>query len=94
MINMSPRHLDILRGILREYPYTFYMFGSRITPRAKVLSDVDLFHKENIPEQVIHALEGAFEESDLPYKVDLINYNACDSAFQKIMDAHHEVVPR
>ena len=41
MINMEKRHLEILKNILKNYNYTFYMFGSRITDRAKKLSDPD-----------------------------------------------------
>ena len=30
-------------------------------------------------------IEDRFEESDLPYKVDLVQFNRCDSDFQKII---------
>lgn len=52
MINMQPKHLHILTSILFPYPYTFYMFGSRITSQAKMFSDVDMFYKEVIPNSV------------------------------------------
>lgn len=48
------------------------MFGSRITSKAKRFSDVDLFYKDAIPGTVITKLEAELEESDLPYKVDII----------------------
>ena len=31
-------------------------------------------------------LEGELEESDLPYKVDIVDYNLSDPTFQKVMD--------
>lgn len=89
MINMEKRHLEILKNILKNYNYTFYMFGSRITDRAKKLSDVDLFYKDNIPQNIILKMEEDFEESDLPYKVDIIDYNKSEDYFKDIMDKNN-----
>lgn len=83
---MEKRHLEILKSILNNYNYTFYMFGSRITDRAKKLSDIDLFYKDNIPQNTLLKLEEELEESDLPYKVDIVNYHQCDDDFKNIMD--------
>ncbi len=85
MINIKPRHLDIVMSILNKYDYKFYVFGSRVTDKAKEFSDLDLFYNEDIPEKIIMNIEDEFEESDLPYKVDIVNYNKCDKNFQKIM---------
>jgi predicted nucleotidyltransferase len=94
MINIPEHHFNILKNILKHYNYTFYIFGSRITNNAKPLSDIDLFYKEDIPEKIIISLENEFEESDLPYKVDLINYNSCDDDFKKIMDSNYVIVQK
>ncbi len=85
MINIKPKHLDIVLGIIGKYNYNFYAFGSRITEKIKEFSDLDLFYTENIPEKIIINIEDEFEESDLPYKVDIIDYNKCDKNFQEIM---------
>lgn len=89
MINIHPHHLKIIQSILLQHPYKFYLFGSRITEKAKKFSDVDLFYKEKIPDPVLTKITGDFEESDLPYKVDLINYNDSDESFKQIMELHH-----
>lgn len=86
---MEHKHLEILVSILSSYPYTFYMFGSRVMHTAKKFSDVDLFYKEAIPNSELIELEAKLEESDLPYKVDIIDYNRCDESFKKIMDRHN-----
>jgi len=86
MINLPERHLKLLRSILGKYDYSFYLFGSRITDRAKEFSDIDLFYKEPIPDETILRLEEELEESDLPYKVDLVDYNKCDDSFKRIID--------
>lgn len=94
MITMQPKHFDILKTILSSYPYTFYVFGSRITAFPKTLSDVDIFYKDTIPDRTLGELEEKLEESDLPYKVDLVDYHHCDEAFKKIMDAQYVIFPK
>jgi predicted nucleotidyltransferase len=86
-INISDKHLAIIKNILRKYNYSFYLFGSRITDKAKQFSDVDLFYTDDIPIKHLLQLEEEFENSDLPYKVDLVDYNKCDHEFQAIMRA-------
>lgn len=92
MINIQPRHLEIIQSILSKYPYKFYLFGSRTTPKVKKFSDVDLFYKEKIPDTVLVKIIEDFEESDLPYKVDLVDYSACDETFKSIMNTGHILV--
>jgi predicted nucleotidyltransferase len=92
MLNIEPRHLEIVKAILSKYDYEFYIFGSRITDKAKKFSDLDLFYKDNIPLRDIFLIEEEFEESNLPYKVDLIDYNSCDKEFQSIMNKNHIIL--
>ncbi len=94
MINMEKGHFEVLVSILSRYPYSFYIFGSRITPDAKKLSDIDLFYKDTIPDRILGNIEEDFEESDLPYKVDLLDYNKCDEGFKKILNAQHIILLR
>ena len=70
------------------------MFGSRITDKVKEFSDLDLFYTEDIPEKIIMNIENELEESDLPYKVDIVNYNKCDKTFQKIMKSGYVKLQR
>lgn len=83
MIDIEQRHLQLITQILKKYPYDFYLFGSRVKGTAKRFSDVNLFYVEEIPIEIIYKLEEEFEESDLPYKVDIINYHTCDTTFKK-----------
>ena len=85
MINIEDRHLEVVKKILNKYDYSFFLFGSRITTKAKKFSDIDLLYFEHIPNNIILQLEEEFEESDLPYKVDLVNYHKCDFDFQQII---------
>lgn len=85
MINIESRHRKILESILGKYDYSFFLFGSRITAKAKKFSDIDLLYFEDIPNEIILKLSEEFEESDLPYLVDLVDYNKCDDDFKKII---------
>jgi len=89
MINIEDRHLKILKSILAKYDYNFYVFGSRITDKAKKFSDLDLLYFDDIDDKIIAKLQEEFEESDLPYKVDLVNYNLCDESFKKIIGTNY-----
>jgi predicted nucleotidyltransferase len=85
MISIEDRHLKILQNIFSSYPYEFYLFGSRLKGTAKKFSDLDLFYKDPIPDRILLALEEDLEDSDLPYKVDIVDYRACNPEFQKIL---------
>lgn len=83
MIHMEKRHLCIIHSILSKYPYTFYAFSLRVRGTQRQLSDLDLCYKEDIPDSLIAHLAGDFSDSDLPFKVDIVNWNQCSSDFQK-----------
>lgn len=86
MIHMEERHLQILEQILSQYQYYFFAFGSRVKGTEKRFSDLDLCYKENIPSVTISKLEEDFEESNLPFKVDIVNWNYCSNDFRSLIE--------
>ena len=78
-------HLTIVLDILNKYPHSFYGFGSRIRGNAKRLSDLDLCFMEPISRKILGRLEEDFEESDLPFKVDVGDYQSFNQNFKKII---------
>lgn len=82
MIHLEERHEKIVRAILKKYPFTFYLFGSRTRGDLKKFSDVDLCFFEEIPWNVRAHIREDFEESNLPYEVDLVDWNLCDESFK------------
>ncbi|MBM3198936.1 MAG: nucleotidyltransferase domain-containing protein [Chlamydiae bacterium] len=82
MIFLEQRHLLIVQDILRKYPYTFYAFGSRARGTHHRLSDLDLCVKEPISSMDLSHLQEDFEESDLPYKVDIVSWQGCNEEFR------------
>ena len=85
MIHIEPRHFEIVKGILAKYPYTFYAFGSRVKGNPRRFSDLDICFFEDIPWSIRAHIDEDFDESDLPFKVDVIDWNACDNSFQNLI---------
>lgn len=83
MLFMEPHHWEIVKNILSKYPYSFYAFGSRVKGNPKKLSDLDLCFFDPIPLNALAHLDEDFEESDLPYKVDIINWNTISDSFRE-----------
>lgn len=63
-------------------------FGSRIRGNAKKYSDLDiaLDNKNELDYSALSHLEEIFSASDLPFKVDLVDYRAISGDFRKIVD--------
>ncbi len=85
MLYAEKRHKKIIWDILSKYPYAFYVFGSRAKGSPKKLSDLDLCFMDPIPSLTLNKIEEDFEESNLPYKVDIVNWNDCSKEFQEII---------
>lgn len=83
MLDLREQDWKLIKNILSKYPYQFYAFGSRVKNNAKHLSDLDLCYKDNISDLEISNLMAELEESNLPFKVELINWKNCTPAFQK-----------
>ncbi len=96
MINVSPAHLQIILAILRTLAPECEVraFGSRVKQTAKPYSDLDLaiVGQTKLPFQKLAALRTAFEESDLPYRVDVLDWHAISPEFQKIIEQGYEVI--
>ncbi|MEN8236621.1 MAG: nucleotidyltransferase domain-containing protein [Pseudomonadota bacterium] len=92
MLHIEPRHLEIVTKILEKYPHRFYAFGSRVTGENQPLSDLDLCIMEHVPSQVKSQLAEDFEESNLPFKVDLILWAEIDDDFKALIRDDLELV--
>ena len=86
MVNVEERHLRILKAILQKYPYRFYAYGSRAKGKNRKYSDLDLCYKDDIPTKVILDIQEELEESDLPFRVDLVFWESMSSGFQKLIE--------
>lgn len=96
MINVPLHQLEIIQEILcRHVPHCeVRAFGSRITGVAKDYSDIDLVivGKEKLADDIMYTLKMDFEESDLPFRVDILDWNAISREFKKIIEKKYEVI--
>lgn len=78
---------DILRSYLPS-GINVWVFGSRADWTTKDSSDLDLALEgdSEIDYKIIYKIEFAFEDSDLPYNVDIIDLKTVNSNFKKIVD--------
>ncbi|WIX24521.1 nucleotidyltransferase domain-containing protein [Xanthomonas arboricola pv. corylina] len=79
-IDIRPDHWQIVRDILHKHVphYEVWAFGSRAKWLAKQYSDLDLaiITDQPLSLAVSAALADDFSESDLPWKVDIVDWAA------------------
>lgn len=97
-IALSDTELAQVWSILRAHlPQTVdvAVFGSRAGGRVKKFSDLDLVLEgpEPLPWSLLGTLADAFDESLLPFKVDLIDRRAVSDEFGAIVDATKRPLP-
>ena len=73
---------DVLSNVLAD-DVKVYVFGSRVKGTLKEYADLDLAlqGRELLPQPILDTLNIKFEESLLPYKVDVIDLNNIDTDF-------------
>lgn len=90
MIDLAESHLATIRRILREYAPDCEVraFGSRVTGGARPYSDLDLAIMGGAPLGIarLGSLREAFEESDLPIRVDVIDWHETSESFRHIIE--------
>ena len=90
-IDLRPDHAKIVHEIIaRHLPagVSVRVFGSRAKWTAKPHSDLDLAlkGKEPLPRSVLGDLAEAFSESDLPFRVDVVDWHTVAPSFQAVID--------
>lgn len=63
-----------------------FIFGSWAIGDNRKFSDIDIGieSKRKLPPGIISRLQEAFEVSDLPYMVDVVNFNQVDQQFKNL----------
>ncbi len=96
MIDVAPHHLATVRRILAERVpgCEVCAFGSRVNGTTKPYSDLDLavVGGEALDRDAWRLLAEAFEESDLPFRVDLLEWHTVDPAFRRVIEERYEVL--
>jgi len=96
MLDIETGELGIVKKILQKHvPGAVVMaFGSRVTGASVSYSDLDLAVRadKKIDFPLLGNMKMDFEESTLPFRVDILDWHAISPEFQKIIDARHEII--
>ena len=85
MLQLEARHWETIHNILRKYPYSFYAYGSRVKGEARRLSDLDICYQEDVPLSTVSLIKEEFEESNLPFEVEVVAWKNMRPAFQAMI---------
>ena len=98
MIAVSSFELEIILKIIKKHVSRcdVLAFGSRYKWTNEETSDLDLaiIGYDKVGYSIIDNMKFDFMESDLPFRVDVLDYNAVSSEFRAIIDGGNEVIYR
>ena len=88
ILDVDPRWKALVDDILRLHaprPCRVWAFGSRVRGRARRFSDLDLAFDAGraLTLRDTALLADAFEESDLPWRVDIVDLVTCSLTFRR-----------
>ncbi len=90
MIDLSALELKIVQQLLRRHvpECEVRAFGSRVNMTAKPYSDLDLvvIGTQKLANELMSDLKEAFVESDLPFRVDLLDWARTSDEFKAVID--------
>jgi type I restriction enzyme S subunit len=91
LIDISPENWRIVRDILQRYvpDREIWAFGSRAKWTAKEFSDLDIAIIGDTPLSIALTadMREAFQESALPFKVDIVDWANITPSFQQVIQA-------
>ncbi len=97
MIDVAPEHLEMVLALLSNYlpECEVRVFGSRFSGTAKPYSDLDLavVGQNRLDWRILAELKEAFQESELPFRIDLLDWNAISDEFRTVIEkSGYEVI--
>ena len=97
-VDIRPDHLEIVQNILREHlpaGVKVWVFGSRANWTTKDSSDLDLALEGDgsLSHKLLGVLKDAFEDSTLPYMVDVVDLHTVGRAFKQIVEDQRVPLP-
>ncbi len=96
MIDLQPENLEIVRTVLRASvpQYDVWAFGSRVSHRAHPFSDLDLaiIADQPLDFALLGDIRETFSLSDLPIKVDVLDWACVSESFRGIIRNQYEVI--
>lgn len=76
---------DIIYEFINPNEYKIFIFGSRAAGKAKKFSDYDvgIMGEKPVEWKTLSLIDEVFEESDLPFKIDLVDFFLVSENFKK-----------
>ncbi len=80
--------ITIIQSVLNSQPLEIILYGSRATGKAHPSSDYDIALKsaQLIPQNKLSQIREKMEDSNIPYKIDVVDYAVVSSKLQAIID--------
>ena len=77
---------EILFNNIPAKKYRVFMFGSRVKGKNRKFSDFDIgiLGEQEVKLQVLNRIEEELEESDIPYKVDIVDFKKVSEKFRRV----------
>ncbi len=95
-IALQPSELNLVREILAKHipDREVRIFGSRYNGRVKPFSDLDLviMGDATINPDTISSIHEAFSESNISFKVDIIEWVTTSQTFRRIINQNNAVI--
>lgn len=91
---IDPKTREFIRTTIRSYlpdeAYKVFLFGSRVTSHHHPYSDVDIGieGKHRVSVGILSDIQEALQESDLPVRVDVVDFSSVNLDFRRIAHMH------
>ncbi len=90
MFGLADRHIKFILSILKNNfsGAKFYIFGSRAKGTYKEYSDIDIavdLNNKKLDKDILGRILIEFQDSTLPYEVDVIDLNSIDEKFKNLI---------
>lgn len=96
MISITEEEYKIIREILKRFApdSEVRVFGSRYKGNHKKYSDLDIaiVSKEGLDFRTLYDIKEAFQESELNFRVDVLDWNSISEEFKKVIEKGYEVI--
>lgn len=86
MIDLEIKYIDFIKETISQYLQNckIYIFGSRTKGTARKYSDIDIaLDCKDLNENILLKIKNHFEDSTLPYEVDILDLNNISETFKK-----------
>ena len=97
-LDLALTYEEVIREILKKHipNAEIWAFGSRARWTAKDTSDLDLaiISDEKTPSKILTLLKMELEDSDIPFKVDILDWQGISEEFQTIIKEEYVVFQR